>query len=41
LPNTPRRSYDAPNKGTLRVGFYTTLTDNKSKTLQIELVPVD
>ncbi len=41
LPNTPRRSYDAPNKGTLRVGFYTTLTDNKSKTLQIELVPID
>ncbi len=41
LPNTPRHSYDAPNKGSLRVGFYTTLPCDKSKTLQIELVPVD
>ena len=40
LPNTPRHSFDTDNKGSLRVGFYTQIPGNKSKTLKIELVPI-
>lgn len=40
LPNTPRQSFDTNNKGSVRVGFYSTLPSGKSKTLQVELVPL-
>ena len=40
LPNTPRRSYDDDNKGTLRVGFYTNIPCGKSQTLKVEIVPI-
>lgn len=40
LPNTPRHSFDTNNKGSVRVGFYTHIAGNKSKRLQVELVPI-
>lgn len=40
LPNTPRRSFDTDNRGTLRVGFYTNIPHEKSQTLRVELLPV-
>ena len=40
LPNTPRRSFDTDNKGSLRVGFYTNIQHEKSQTLSVELLPI-
>ena len=40
LPNTPPHSYDAPNKGSVRVGFHTTIPNDKSRTLTVELIPI-
>lgn len=40
LPNTPPHSYDAENKGSVRVGFHTTIPNDKSRTLTVELIPI-
>ncbi len=40
LPNTPPHSYDAPNKGSVRVGFHTTIPNDKLRTLTVELIPI-
>ena len=41
LPNTPPHSYDAPNKGSVRVGFHAHIPRGKSKILTVELVPIN
>ena len=37
--NTPPASYDAPNKGSWRVGFECTIPANKTTILKVELIP--
>ena len=37
--NTPPASYDAPNKGSWRVGFECVVPSKKSTTIKVELVP--
>lgn len=41
LPNTPRRSYDIDNKGSVRVGFYTNIPAGKSQDLKVEILPIE